>query len=544
MRLHHIISITARTSLLSMLLVAEQSAMAQRGMPRGPRAEKPTGAEIALKARTMRLDRANAGLGEFQGKRISFTPAVLDPRADLAAGQVIGLLENDVEGDETGLPPGRYNVFAVQLPDGWHVYAESGGQIVREALRVTVTARKGTVAEKKPRIRPVGWGVDMDRTRDELPPPPAPVATINIVGNGTALVLGEKRQYAIELRDASGTLLIGRSVTWASSAPSAIGAPSLGVASALTGGTSATLTATSEGKIAQLPLSVTPIQYAVRLGGVGYADGAYSLTTSVGASYYVSASVSGTPCMLPCPATNWSELTWTSSAPTIARVTPGANGQARIDGVAEGTATITASYRGAVAPLTVTVGRARVTSIAFSPTSVTVNQGLTQQLSIVVKDATGALVTDRPITWRSSTPSVADVTSSGRVAGIVPGDAWIYVYVDNASSSVPVRVIPPAVATVTVDPATISVEQNQWGALTATLRDQSGAVLTNRSIVWTSSNPAVAEVTYNGRVVGVAAGIATITATSEGRGGRSTVTVTAPAVANTDRLTESISFNW
>jgi uncharacterized protein YjdB len=97
---------------------------------------------------------------------------------------------------------------------------------------------------------------------------------------------------------------------------------------------------------------------------------------------------------------------------------------------------------------------------------------------------------------------------------------------------------------VTVDPATISVEQNQWGALTATLRDQSGAVLTNRSIVWTSSNPAIAEVTYSGRVVGVAAGSATITATSEGRTGRSTVTVTAPAVASTDRLTESISFNW
>jgi uncharacterized protein YjdB len=111
-------------------------------------------------------------------------------------------------------------------------------------------------------------------------------------------------------------------------------------------------------------------------------------------------------------------------------------------------------------------------------------------------------------------------------------------------TTVPVRVIPPAVATVTIAPATISVEQNQWGALTVTLRDQSGAELTDRSIVWTSSNPAIAEVTYNGRVVGVASGVATITATSEGRSGRSTVTVTAPAAASSDMLTESISFNW
>ena len=146
----------------------------------------------------------------------------------------------------------------------------------------------------------------------------------------------------------------------------------------------------------------------------------------------------------------------------------------------------------------------------------------------------------------SATVDIAGPSSSNSVAGEVgtPGEATIYAFLENAMTTVPVRVIPPAVATVTLDPATTSVEQNQWVALTAALRDQSGAVLTDRSIVWTSSNPAIAEVTYSGRVVGVAAGVATITATSEGRSGRSTVTVTAAEVASTDRLTESISFNW
>src|SRR5688572_13416353 len=142
-------------ALLAVALISTSvagSALAQRAA----RVDKPTGAEIAMKARAARLDRANAGTGQFQGKRIAFTPAVLPPGADLAAGQMIGVLENDVEGDETGLPAGRYNVFAAQLADGWHVYAESGGQIVREALRVTVTRRPGATTEK-PRIRPVGW---------------------------------------------------------------------------------------------------------------------------------------------------------------------------------------------------------------------------------------------------------------------------------------------------------------------------------------------------------------------------------------------------
>ena len=529
----------------AVMLIAIQPLNAQGVAQRGPRAEKPTGAEIALKARTARLDRANAGNGEFQGKPITFTPALLDPRADLAAGHVIGVLENDVAGDETGLPAGRYNVFAAQLADGWHVYAEAGGEIVREALRVTVTARKGVEAEKKPRIRPVGWGVDIDRTRDELPPPPPPVATINVVGNrGTPLVVGEKRQFGIELRDAAGNLLAGRSVTWTSSAPAAIGAPSLGVASGVTGGGSATLTATSEGKSAQLALTVTPMQYHLNVSGASLVDGAVVFTTSVAVTSMLNASVYASPCAYPCPPINWSELTWTSSAPAIARVTPLANGHVRIDGLAEGTATVTASYRGVAVPVTVTVGRARVAWITLTPASLTVNAGLTQQLSVQTRDATGAIVADRPITWRSSAPSVADVTPTGRVAGITPGDAIIWATADFASATVPVRVIPPAVATVSIDPATIAVEQNQWAALTSILRDQSGAPLADRNIVWTSSNPAIAEVTYNGRVVGVAAGTATITATSEGRSGRSTVTVTAAEVASTERLTETVSFNW
>ena len=524
---------------LPLLLLAPKGLAAQRG----PRAEKPSGAEIAMQARRARLDRTNAGLGEFQGKRISFTPAVLDPQADLSAGQVIGVLENDVEGDETGLPAGRYNVFAAQLADGWHVYAEAAGEIVREALRVTVAKRPGPPSEKKPRIRPVGWGVDLDRTRVERPPPP-PVATINITGaTGTTLLVGERRQYAIELRDGAGNILLGRSVTWTSSAPAVVSAPSTGVVLGSASG-SATLTATSEGKSTQITLQVPPLQYRIGIGGAGVVNGAYEAIASVGASSYLAAYPSASPCAYPCPATNWSELTWTSSAPTVARVTAAASGQARVDGLTEGTATITASYRGATVPVTVTVGRARVNSIVLSPSTLTVHEGQTQQISAVMRDATGAIVTDRPISWYSTSTSVADVTASGRVAGITPGDAVIYASAENANTSVPVRVIPPAVATVTLDPATVSIEQNQWGALTATLRDQAGTTLTNRSIIWTSSNAAIAEVTYSGRVVGVAPGVATITATSEGRSGRSTVTVTASEAAGAEQMTESISFNW
>src|SRR6267143_2050815 len=74
---------------------------------------------------------------------------------------------------------------------------------------------------------------------------------------------------------------------------------------------------------------------------------------------------------------------------------------------------------------------------------------------------------------------------------------------------------PAPVATVTVSPATTSVEAGQAVQLAAVLTDTSGIVLTGRTITWTSSNPAVATVDASGVVTGVAAGTATLTATSE-----------------------------
>ncbi len=61
--------------------------------------------------------------------------------------------------------------------------------------------------------------------------------------------------------------------------------------------------------------------------------------------------------------------------------------------------------------------------------------------------------------------------------------------------------------------------------LTATPRDAGGAALTGRSVTWSSSNNAIAEVDANGLVTGRGPGTATITATSEGRNGTASISV-------------------
>jgi hypothetical protein len=60
------------------------------------------------------------------------------------------------------------------------------------------------------------------------------------------------------------------------------------------------------------------------------------------------------------------------------------------------------------------------------------------------------------------------------------------------------------------------------------MRDAAGNVLTGRAVAWESSTPAVATVSSTGLVRGMAAGDATVTATSEGQSGSAAVTITEP----------------
>lgn len=87
-------------------------------------------------------------------------------------------------------------------------------------------------------------------------------------------------------------------------------------------------------------------------------------------------------------------------------------------------------------------------------------------------------------------------------------------------------VVTAAVASVTVSPSTASIDVGGTRQFTATAMDGGGNTLNNRTVTWSSSNTGVATVgSSSGIVTGVAAGTATITATSEGRSGTATVTV-------------------
>src|SRR6266568_649081 len=94
-----------------------------------------------------------------------------------------------------------------------------------------------------------------------------------------------------------------------------------------------------------------------------------------------------------------------------------------------------------------------------------------------------------------------------------------------------VRIDSVPVASVTVSPRSGSARIGATVQLTGVTKDSAGNLLTRRTVSWMTSNNAVATVSASGLVTGVAAGSATITATSDGQSGTAAITVTKVPMA-------------
>jgi len=153
-------------------------------------------------------------------------------------------------------------------------------------------------------------------------------------------------------------------------------------------------------------------------------------------------------------------------------------------------------------------------------------------LTATPKDANGTALSGRVVTWATSNAAVATVSASGLVTGLAAGSATITATSEGQSGTSTMTVTNVPVASVTVSPAAASVTVGATTQLTATPKDANGTALSGRAVTWATSNAAVATVSASGLVTGVAAGSATITATSEGKSGTSAMTVTNVPVAS------------
>jgi parallel beta-helix repeat protein len=345
---------------------------------------------------------------------------------------------------------------------------------------------------------------------------PEPVASVDVAPASASIVAGQTVQLTGTPRDAHGAALAGRTVTWTSSNSSVASVNFMGLVSGATAGT-ATITATSEGQSGTSAITVTASTAPVASVTVTPA----SASVSIGGV----AQLTATPKDASGNTLVGRVVTWQSSSPGVATV----NSTGLVTGVAQGSATVTATSEGqsGTSAITVTVTVTPVASVTVTPASASMSVGGTAQLTATPKDASGNPLAGRVVTWQSSNTGVATVSSSGLVSGVAQGSATVTATSEGQSgtSAITVTTSTAPVASVTVAPASTDVFVGAVAQLTAIPKDASGNPLVGRVVTWQSSNTGIATVNATGLVTGIAQGSATVTATSEGQSGGSAITV-------------------
>jgi hypothetical protein len=196
-------------------------------------------------------------------------------------------------------------------------------------------------------------------------------------------------------------------------------------------------------------------------------------------------------------------LSWSSSAPEIARVEQGV-----VTALRTGRATIEVSSGKARASMSFVVsipGRlaAQVGDGDF------IEVGRKERLIATVVDELGKRIREAVPEWRSDDEEIARIDGE-KVLGVAPGETTLTVTYGRVTQRVPVRVV-PALSRVSIEPAVHTFsKRGQELALRAVVRDSRGKIVEGVPVRWFTSNASVVRVSSSGRVTAVGPGRALV----------------------------------
>ncbi len=140
-------------------------------------------------------------------------------------------------------------------------------------------------------------------------------------------------------------------------------------------------------------------------------------------------------------------VAWRSSDPAVASVA----GDGRVTGVGPGSASVTGTVGGVTGRVSVTITLEAVASITVVPSQLPLQAGQTAGLAATLVGSSGRALTDRPLSWRSSDPSVASVSVGGVVTAVGPGTAVITAISASQTGQATVTVSAPVIETPALD---------------------------------------------------------------------------------------------
>ncbi len=307
---------------------------------------------------------------------------------------------------------------------------------------------------------------------------------------------GETLQLAATVLPEDAT---DQTVTWTSSNDGVATVDANGLVTAVALGTATITATTNDGSNLTAACAVTVKPAVVLATSVTLNETTAEVT--VGETLQLTATVA------PENASN-PTVTWSSSDEGVATV----DETGKVTAVAPGTATITATTNDGsnlTASCEVIVKQLAV-SLTLDKTAAEVTVGETLLLNAtVLPDNTS----NPAVTWSSSNDAVATVDANGLVTAVASGTATITATTadgSNLSASCAVTVKQLAVS-LTLDKTAAEVTVGETLQLTATVVPDNTS---NPAVTWSSGNDAIATVDETGKVTAIAAGTATITATT------------------------------
>lgn len=152
------------------------------------------------------------------------------------------------------------------------------------------------------------------------------------------------------------------------------------------------------------------------------------------------------------------------------------------------------------------------------------------QLSARALDSEGNEITSPTFTWKSDNEAVATVSASGLAHGVSVGSTTFRATLGAQTGTLALAAVQAPVVSVTIEPASPSVQTGASLQLMATLQDALGSRV-DRPVTWSSQAEGVATISASGVVMGVGRGTTLITVKSEGAQGQTTLTVSPPPFA-------------
>lgn len=135
-------------------------------------------------------------------------------------------------------------------------------------------------------------------------------------------------------------------------------------------------------------------------------------------------------------------VTWTSSDSAVATV----DASGRVTAKRAGSAEITARVEGVSAVSHVLVTPVPVARVDVTPTGIILEVERTRQLTAIIRDAAGNVLTGRSLNFTSDQTNIATVSASGLITAVRPGYATILVASEGVTFGVAVTVVEADVA--------------------------------------------------------------------------------------------------